>query len=180
MNRCPAHLRSRGFTLIEAALTTVIVGVGVLAVAQLFSACSRQNSTSTDYTVAQMLAGNIQETMAGLGLYDPVTTTSNFGPELGETLATYNDVDDFDGASLNPPIDSLRSTIADLAQYTQVVTVVPVYPMQPNSNTNEQNLEIPKTTFTGAVRVNVRVLRQINPSDPAYEVYRTSWIRVDD
>jgi type II secretory pathway pseudopilin PulG len=169
----------RGFTLIEAALTTLIVGTGILSMMMLFANCTQQNATATQMTTAMLLASHIQEAMAALPFNDPVFGSSNFGPEPGETLQTYNDVDDFDGSRFNPPIDATRQSIPDAAQYTQVVSVVPVYSNQLSSNTNESSPSITKSTYTGAVRVRVKILYQRIPGMPVTEVYRTSWIRVD-
>ena len=171
--------RRRGFTLIEASLTTLIVGVGILAMVQLFATCSRQNRDANQETTAMLLVGNIQETMNALPLVDPVYGSSHFGPEPGETLATYNDIDDFDGSSFNPPIDAERKPLPQLSQYTQVISVMPVYANQLDVNTNESAPSIVKGTYTGAVRVRVKILYRPAPALPAGEVYRASWIRVD-
>lgn len=170
--------RARGFTLIEAALATVIVGVGFFASLQLFASCTEQNRTAADMSTALMLTTNIREAVSGLSFADPRVGHTHFGPESGETLSDFNDVDDFDGSSLNPPIDSQREPIPSLAQYTQVVSVWPVNPNQLSTNSNEAVPDIPKGTYTGAVRVRVRVLFKLRPSDPAVEVYRASWIRM--
>ena len=132
----PVRLERRGFTLIEAALTTFIIGTAVLATVQLFAACTQQNSVAAQGTTAMLLASHIQETMAGLPVLDPSYANTYFGPEPGEVLRTYNDVDDFDGSSFNPPIDSTRTQIPQMAQYTQAVTVVPVLANKLTSNTN--------------------------------------------
>jgi len=167
------------FTLLESALATIIIGVGVLAIMGLFDACTRQNAQGAQATTAMMLAGHIQELMEGLPFCDPVKGASTFGPETGETLTIYNDIDDFDNQTFSPPIDSTRTAVASLSQYSQVVTVVPVYPNQPSSNTNEAIPEIPKTAYTGAVRVRVKVLYRAHPTDLPREVYRAQWIRLD-
>src|SRR5436190_18862958 len=130
-----------GFTLLESALATIIIGVGVLAVMGLFDACTQQNAQGARSTTAMMLAGHIQELMEGLPFCDPVKGAATFGPETGESLATFNDVDDFDGQTFNPPIDSTRTAVASLSQYSQVVTVMPVYPNQPSSNYDESKPE---------------------------------------
>jgi prepilin-type N-terminal cleavage/methylation domain-containing protein len=171
------HVR-RGFTLIEASLATTIVGVGVLAMMQLFAACTSQNQESNHTTTAMLLATNIQETMAGLTLVDPAYGVTYFGPEPGQTLASYDDVDDFNGQTFNPPIDSSRKPIAELSQYSQVVSVWPVYANKLSSNTNPSSPDFPQTTYTGAARVLVRIMYQKTPSAVANEVYRTSWVRV--
>lgn len=169
--------RRRGFTLIEAALTTVIVGVAILALMGLSGALTSQNANAGQSTTAMLLASNIQESMAGLSFNDPAYANTYFGPEAGETLASYNDVDDFDGQTISPPIDAARDPVAGLSQYSQVISVLPIYANKLNSNTNPTSLDLPKTAYTGAVRVMVRVMYKRHPNAVAEEVYRTSWIR---
>src|SRR5262245_31206809 len=94
----------RGFTLIEAALTTAITGIAFVAIMQLFAACTQQNRIGTNMTTAMLLAGHVQETMNGLSFNDPVQGTTVYGPEPGQALDKYDDIDDFDGLSFSPPI----------------------------------------------------------------------------
>ena len=171
--------RRRAFTLIETAMATVIVGVGIFGTMALFAACSNQNNESGQMTVGIMLADNVQEAMANLPFNDPVWGRATFGAETGETVTTWNDIDDFDGKTINPPIDSLRTPLTGMSQYQQVVTVVPVYPGQLSSNTNDASPAIPKTTYTGAARVRVRIMYRPVTTLPWQEVYRYSWIRLD-
>jgi hypothetical protein len=160
-------------------LATIIIGVGVLAVMGLFEACTRQNRAAASATTAMLLAGHIQELMEGLPFSDPVKGRANFGPETGETVGFFNDIDDFDNQTFGPPIDSSRTSVPALSQYSQVITVTPVYPNQPSFNADETKPEIPKFTYTGAVRVRVKILYRLNPGDPPQEVYRAQWIRMD-
>jgi MSHA pilin protein MshD len=170
----------KGFTLIETALATVIVGLGIVTTAQMFVACSIQNHESSEMTTAIMLANNVQEIMGGLSFADPGTASAVFGPEAGESLNTYDDVDDFDGRTYNPPINSARQTIPTMSQYTQVISVWPVRPNHVSDNSNEGSPDFSKTTYLGAKRVRVRILYRAKPSDPQEEVYRASWIRMDN
>src|SRR5689334_3570107 len=185
-NHHKRDLRPGAFTLIETGIAMVIVGVAIVASMRLFASCSQQNSVSTRMTTAMLLAGNVREAMTGLSFNDPIFGKATFGSEVGETLASYNDVDDFNGPansvsqSFNPPIDSLRAQIPSMSQFTQVVSVMPIWPYKLAGNTNEAAPEIPRTTYTGAVRVRVRVLYRTNPTDPQVELYRCSWVRVDD
>ena len=57
----------RGFTLIEAALAIVIVGVGVTALLELLAAGTMSNSAGTELTTAINLANNIHEITIGAG-----------------------------------------------------------------------------------------------------------------
>ncbi len=143
---------------------------------ELSAACTAQNSAGSKLTTAILLAQNVQEATADLPFADPLFGRSGFGPEAGESLATYNDVDDFDGLTCNPPIDSFRRSVADLSQFTQVVSVIPVSANQLSGNTTGS---IAKGTYTGALRVTAIVLYRTRLSEPAVESYRTSWIRLD-
>jgi type II secretory pathway pseudopilin PulG len=169
-----------GFTLIEATLATIVVGVGILSLMQLFTTCTQQNAAASHMTTAMLLAQNVQETMAGLTFNDPAYGKTYFGPEPGQSLASFDDVDDFDGQTFNPPIDSNRQTIPALSDYAQAVAVWPVYPNQLSSNSNTSSPEISHYSYTGAARVTVRILHRKKTTDPWTEVYRTSWIRVDN
>ena len=137
-------------------------------------------STAKGHSFAAMLlAENIQETMAGLSFSDPAFGKTYFGVEPGQSMAGYDDIDDFDGKTFNPPIDSTRTAITSLSQYSQVISVWPVYSNQLSANSNTASPDISQTTYTGAARVMVRILHRQNPTDVPTEVYRTSWIRVD-
>lgn len=170
----------RGFTLMESALALVIVAFGFLSTMELFTSCTAENRRSAQVTTAQMLTTSLQEMTTGLAFKDPFYATSSFGFEAGESLPVFNDVDDFDGFTSSPPVDAMRSPISDLSQYTQVVTVMPIDPNRPGANTDVNNPEIPKLTYTGAVRVRVTILYRRGPADPPTEILRTAWVRLDD
>src|SRR5687767_14227459 len=121
--RARASLGRRGFTLMEAMLATIIIGVGLLALMQLMGSLTAQNATAHQMTTARLLATNVHEAMAGLTFSDPAYSNTYFGPEPGETLPHYNDTDDFDGRTFSPPIDATRAVVPQLAQYSQEVSV---------------------------------------------------------
>lgn len=171
---------ARGFTLLEASLAVLIVGVGFLAVMELFSACTMENQRASQITTAQLLSTNIQEMTGDLSFKDPFYAADTWGVEPSESLTNFNDVDDFDGMSFNPPMDSTRAGIPELSKYTQVVTVMPVDPNRPGNNTDAAKPEIGKGTYTGAVRIRVSVLYRNRPTETPVEVLRTAWVRLDN
>lgn len=133
------HPRRRGgFTLIEASLTTVIVGTGVLAIVAAQQAYHMKNNWAGRTTTAMLLANEMRELTLNMPLHDPITGETNYGPEADETTAlSYDDLDDFagtitagtgTGTTFNPPINALRQEIDDLDRWTQVVTVENVLP----------------------------------------------------
>ena len=79
-------------------------------------------------STAEFLVGEIAELTALLPVIDPATGTATFGPETGETLATYNDLDDFDGANFSPPINAERAVLNTSAGFSQQITVENVSP----------------------------------------------------
>src|SRR3954462_14768185 len=89
--------KSRAFTLIETTLTTIIVGLAITALVKLVLTNSQQNRYTQRLTTGCLLAENVREMMAGVPFTDPANGTLTFGKEGSETLATFNDVDDFDG-----------------------------------------------------------------------------------
>jgi prepilin-type N-terminal cleavage/methylation domain-containing protein len=103
----------RGFTLIETALATIIVGVGVLALVESQQAFIRANAWSTHSATATYLANEIREMTRRMPRHDPVTglysqtvngaaTLRGWGPEAGEsTVADFDDIDDFDGITFS-------------------------------------------------------------------------------
>jgi hypothetical protein len=109
MKRRARHER-RAFTLFEAALATVIVGTGVMAIMEAQQAFLQKNAWSTHTSTAMFLANEIREMTRNMprhdqfsgGLYfeDPVAHAvfQGWGPELNElTAADFDDIDDFDG-----------------------------------------------------------------------------------
>jgi type II secretory pathway pseudopilin PulG len=172
--------RARGFTLQETALAIIIVSIGFVAAMELFSACTKENQQSSRITTAQLLAANIQEMTASLPLKDPFYAATNFGAEPGESQLTWNDVDDFDGATFTPPYDATRAIVPELAQYTQKVYVMQVDPNQTGGNTDPDNPTIPIDRFTGAVRMRVIIEYRTTPTDPPQEVLKTAWVRLDN
>ena len=68
--RSPRH---HGFTLIETALATVIVGVGVLAMVSAQSAFHQKNAWAMHTSIATHLGGEIREMTWNLPQHDPVT-----------------------------------------------------------------------------------------------------------
>lgn len=109
----PARARRRGFTLIETALATVIIGVGVLALVDSQTAFIKSNAWSTHAATATYLANEIREMTRRMPKHDAVTglylqgaagnqTLRGWGPETGEaSVEDFDDVDDFDGLRLS-------------------------------------------------------------------------------
>lgn len=155
-----------GFSLIETLIAILLVGFAVAALLAANGAFTRANGAGTDLSTAEFLVEQIRELTALLPVVEPNTPASGvdvFGPESGETLATYDDLNDFDGASYSPPIGASRSPLAELAAFSQQVAV---------QNVNATNFEQVVADHSSAfVRVTVRVY--VNSK----EITAASWLR---
>lgn len=101
----------RAFTLLEAALATVIIGVGVLALIQAQTVFVGTNEWSSQNATGTYLCNELRERLRRLPRHDQITgiyfdsggsgsTLRGWGPEANETTpADFNDIDDFDGVS---------------------------------------------------------------------------------
>ncbi len=135
-----ARRRGRGFTLLEAALATVIISVGVLALIEAQASFARTNDWSSESARASYLASEIRERLRMLPRHDPQTppevisgALQNWGPEEGTDRAVpsyvnYDDLDDYDGAVFGSggtfagPIDAAGRVVPATDADGQVLT----------------------------------------------------------
>lgn len=131
----PLHsAQPRGFTLIETALATVIVGTGVLAIMLAQQAFHKQNDWASRAATGMRLASEIREMTFNLPRHDAVTGTETWGPESNEaSVSDYDDIDDFDDAVFsadlgNGPLSAMRTPIPNLPGWLQRIEVANVDP----------------------------------------------------
>jgi prepilin-type N-terminal cleavage/methylation domain-containing protein len=164
----------RGFTLIEAAIATVILGSGVVAVAAAQRGFHLQNEWAAQAAVAQQLGVEVRELVLGLPQRDPVTGADLWGPEPDEAaVGDYDDLDDFDGAVFDAadgtgPLNALRAPIAAMDGWRQRVVVE-----------NIDRFDLTRTVDDGAsdlMRVTVVVERRTAQDAAPREFTRVSWI----
>ena len=97
-----------GFTLIEAAMVTAIVGIGIVSMMQLFSAGTMANTDSAELTTAVYLAGNIDEMLQGA------------------TYATLKST--YDNRVYSPPVDASGTSLSSFSGWKQAVSIKYVDP----------------------------------------------------
>lgn len=162
----PRSRPRRGFTLIETALATVIVGLGVIAIMSAQQAFHQQNGWSTHASIATRLGNEIREMTLHLPRHDPVTGPEFWGPEDNElSFADYDDLDDFDGqgggllfsADLgNGPVNAFREIIPNMDGWEQVVRVFNVDPFDIQFDSNDFT-GLPPDASTNMILVVVEV-----------------------
>jgi type II secretory pathway pseudopilin PulG len=155
-------MKNNGFTLIEALFAILLVGLAIASLMGANTSFTRSNGAGAELSTAEFLLEQVKELTATLPVSDPETTTwTTFGEEA--SLATYDDLDDFDGASFSPPISAGRASLADFAAFTQQVAV---------QNVSASNFGVVVADRSSAfVRVTARVLHN------SAEISSASWIR---
>ena len=153
--------RRRGFTLIEAALVTIVIGTGVLGLIELLAAGTMSNDAGNEQTTAINLASNVREISTGLAFSDPTFPTQWNTKE--STVAAYDDIKDLDGCTFQPPLDAGRLPISNMANWAQAVKVETV---AEDTLTSTR----PNDPTAPAAKVTVRILHN------GKEVYRTRWV----
>ncbi|MEO0964805.1 MAG: hypothetical protein AAFY08_06765 [Planctomycetota bacterium] len=191
-----------GFTLIEAALATVIIGTGVLAIVAAQQAYHQKNQWAQKSGTAMLLANEMREMTLALPAHDPATQLANLGPEANEIVGVtadvtlFDDLDDFAGAVdlatgrgpgtlFSPPINALRQVIPgnDMAQWTQHIKVERVWEgfvAAPESGTLP-GLNVLEDVGTGdrtVVRVTVDILHT-PPGETAQLITSLTWLVPD-
>ncbi len=162
----------RGFSLIEVLIATVLVGMAIAALVAANGSFSMANVAGADLSTAEFLVEQIRELTTMLPVVDPAVVpgavVTVLGPEGGEnSVASYDDVDDFDGfnsAPLGAPIDAQGGLLTNLAAFSQQVTVRKINP----SNFDEAWNDAQNSNF---VRVTVSILENGRP------ISSSSWIR---
>jgi len=179
--RPPRRARcARGFTLIEAAMVTVICGVGVMSMLQLLAAGSAENGDAARLTTAMTLANNVREMSLALAFYD-TQQNPDVSPRVWDskeaTVETYDNVMDLDGPvdtwstpedprgwqKFSPPRDGTRQVINGYTSWAQYVKVETV-------SRDDFSLLMPHDADTEVVRVTAKITKD------NVEVYRSSWL----
>lgn len=172
--------RQGGFTLIEAALTTVIVGTGVLAMVSAQQAYHKKNDWAQRTGTAMLLANELRELTLSLPMNDPFTANAIMGPEPDEAdVNSFDDVDDFagvinanlgSGTDFDPPINALRQPIANMDRWSQHIDV---------ENVLQNNISSPfpqPLDATDVMRVTVTVNYLPPNANNATTVTQLTWL----
>lgn len=185
--RRPGGTLRPGFTLIEAALTTVIIGTGVLAILAAQQAYHQKNNWAQRSGTAMLLANELRELALTLPVHDPFTSDAYLGPETNECpggvpdVTLFDDLDDFagkpdldgsyPGTLFDPPINALRQGIAEVDAYFQYIVVENVLPdnisyinPQPLGTTDAYRVRVQVYYMTPETRAYLR-----DPGTPASE-----------
>jgi prepilin-type N-terminal cleavage/methylation domain-containing protein len=112
-----------GFSLVEVAVATAIVGVGVTALMAALAAGTRTNRAGQELTQAVFLAQEIREWTMNLPFSDPDPGDAGKPPGSDGTSPQIfvDDLDDLLGVTYNPPRDGRGVSVAGMAGWSQTM-----------------------------------------------------------
>jgi len=143
-------------------MATVLIGVALSAMVGANGYVTQVNRAGNDLSIAESLLEHIKEKTESLPVVDPETSSAYFGPEEG-SWTEFDDLDDFDGASFCPPIDTRGNIMSQWSTFTQEIIV---------QNVEANDLATPVDDLgSHFYRVTVTILHQQK------EVTSATWIR---
>ena len=124
-----------GFTLVEAAISTIIVGGVLVASLNVIGAAAMTRHRLAQRQRARLLASDLMSEILSLPYADPTLGAGvNLGPEPGEVSGTrtlFDDVDDYHTWTSSPPTEKTGTEMASWGRWRRSVTVEWVDPANP-------------------------------------------------
>jgi len=166
---CPTRRTSqavrRGFSLVEAGVSVVIVGAMLVAGLAALAVSGLGVRTTAEGARGRLLAQDLISEILRQA-YDEPDETPAFGPELPElsdgSRAAFDDVDDYHGWSASPPQYKDGTEMSDLPGWRRSVVVEYVNAADPNQPTgNETGVKriTVVVTYNNAVVASLTALR---------------------
>jgi type II secretory pathway pseudopilin PulG len=127
-------LSKRGVLLVEASMACVIISVALVALVPTLVLSLKANKAAEQMKAATQLSTELLEEIR-LRRWDELTPlppqsiasgSSVLGIDTGENAAdkrTFNDIDDFNGWTENPPKDPMMLALTGIVGYSRSVTV---------------------------------------------------------
>lgn len=125
--------RARGFSLIEAAVSVVLVGVLFVASLEVVAQTAKGRTAMAERASAHALAESLLAEVLAKPYDDPSETDTTFGPTAAELAASggagvsrsaFDDVRDYDGWSASPPRQRDGTKITDATGMAETIKVV--------------------------------------------------------
>jgi len=176
MTRARKHICGRrGFSLIEAAISTVIVGVMAAAALSVVGGAARGAAREREWRQSQALASALLSEVMASAFSDPQGGAA-FGIDTGETAGargTFDDVDDFSGYTEIGPTDALGNNIVWATGWERRVTVANVLIDNPNKEeSNETDTGLRRVTVSvTSPRQQVRTITALKARDTILDAY---------
>ena len=121
----PKSLSSRGLTLVEVTISTLIVGCLLVAALQSVGNMNRTWTTTNQLIDGQAMAQDLLREILAQSYSDPaLTTVTTWGPESGESSrVTFDDIDDYDDWTESPVKDAAGVALPGYSGWSRKVIV---------------------------------------------------------
>ena len=123
MNETSRPSTRSGFTLVEAAIATALIGIALAALLTALRSGTRTNEASRRLTQAVFLAQEIREWTLRLPFEDPEEPGEVPGSEEGDPQTAVDDLDDLMDVTFSPPRDAYGSAIIDMSGWSETITL---------------------------------------------------------
>lgn len=155
----PGTAVDRGFTLVEALLAMVIVGMLALATGNTARVIFATQDECDETGLVDELGISLLEEIASLPFNDPQNGGTSIGPEFGEWVpsgnrANFDDVDDYSVWTGSRPLQQKNGALISQPGYTRAVVI---------SYVNPANFNLASFTPTDSKRITVTVLYNGTP-----------------
>lgn len=142
-----------GITLVEVAVSTLLVGMLVVASLQSVANIGRTWTTTNQLVDGQALAQELIREILAQNYSDPTDPNAKtFGPESGEaTRASFNDIDDYFGWSESPVKNAAGTALTGYTGWTRSVLVQKIDTtgyFAVSNNTSDKGLRAVTVTVT--------------------------------
>lgn len=153
----------RGFSLIEVAIATCIIGVGVTSLMALCQSCTQANEGGGQLSRAAFLAQEVREWTVRLPFSDPDEGDAGnpLGADANDPAGSADDLDDLMNVTYDPPRNAHGTGITDMAGWSEQITLTWV---------NPGTLAAVAPGGSDAVRVDVSIHYR------GMHVFSTSWL----
>lgn len=152
------------FSFVEILIATLILALSATATAYWVETVSHLSNDADEQTIGSSLVKIVEGVLGPKAFHEPNATT--WGPETGETLATYDDIDDFNGLVSSPPFDAALNTMPDAAWKVRIT-------VENYSSTATGPVLMPGSTSSTADLRGITVVVEHNTR----EIARGFWLR---
>ncbi len=102
-------------------IASLILALSATATAYWVETVANLTNDADEQTIATTLVKTVQGVIASKAFEEAGATT--FGPESGESIATFDDLDDFDGLVACPPFDAHGAPLTQLPTWSVRIEV---------------------------------------------------------
>lgn len=160
-SRTRASRLARGFSLVEATVSMVLVAVLMTAALRTVGASARRHRLEHSHDLLLPLAHGLLHEILQAHYEDPDEDGRTFGPESDETAGrpAFDDVDDYHGWTSMPPTDRFGVELTDLDDVERSVVVELIDPASPS----DPGAEAATPADQGLKRITVTARRDGQP-----------------